>query len=243
MRNPVWVTPKDGGFGTHKQAFAFGERELRGMRIFFRESGEGSVGNCIACHAAPHFSDYGFHNTGITRNQYDAVHGAGAFANLEIPDLKTRNADYDAWLPAGEKHPKASGRFRAHIDKSTPGRLDLGVWNVFANPDMPGPQARLRTILCQQSGGQNCRDDELLNSAIAAFKTPVLRNLGHSQPYMHNGAFADLKSVLAAYVANAAMARTAMPRNQAPALRAMRLDNADVDALVAFLKALNEDYD
>lgn len=243
LTNPIWISPKDGGFDTHKQTFAFGVRELRGMRIFFRESGKRSAGNCIACHAAPHFSDYGFHNTGITQNRYDAVHGAGAFAALAIPDLKTRQADHNAWLPAGENHPKASGRFRSHIDKTKPGRVDLGVWNVYANPDMPGPRTRLHAQLCLQKGGRGCATDSLLNSAVAAFKTPVLRDLGHSQPYMHSGHIADLKTVIAAYIANAELARAGKLRNADPALQAMHLGGGDIEALVAFLNALNEDYD
>ena len=35
----------------------------------------GKVGNCLACHAAPNFTDFKLHNTGIAQNEYDDIHG------------------------------------------------------------------------------------------------------------------------------------------------------------------------
>jgi hypothetical protein len=45
---------------------------------------------------APNFTDFGLHNTGATQEEYDAVHGQGAFAALAIPDLLTRNGNVDS---------------------------------------------------------------------------------------------------------------------------------------------------
>jgi cytochrome c peroxidase len=38
-------------------------------------------------------------------------------------------------------------------------------------------------------------DTALLDRAIARFKTPGLRDLSHSAPYMHNGQFATLNDI------------------------------------------------
>lgn len=115
------------------------------------ELAAGKIGNCIACHAAPNFTDFKLHNTGTTQKEYDAfpTHGANAFFTLPLPTLATRTVND---LPATEQHPNASERFRSIPSDGTT-LTDLGVWNVFANPDVPGPQSKLRTILCddQQS--------------------------------------------------------------------------------------------
>ena len=66
----------DGGFQFHVQSFVFGEEELKGLKIFFAQKPHhlrpsdlirGGIGNCIACHAAPNFTDFRFHNTGIAQ--------------------------------------------------------------------------------------------------------------------------------------------------------------------------------
>jgi len=231
-------------FAYHDQAFAFGETELEGLRLFFTEvkADAGSdAGNCIACHPAPHFTDFGFHNTGVTQTEYDGAHGAGSFAALEIPELADRNAHYDAWLPATEHHPNASGRYRAVAASNRPGFSDLGLWNVLGNPDMPRPQARIVKTLCKPDNA--CTPQRLLPLAIAAFKTPGLRDLGHSAPYMHNGSLDTLRDVLNFYVTTSAKARAGALRNPAPQIADVRISTDDIDPLAAFLRSLNEDYD
>jgi hypothetical protein len=87
-----------------------------------------------------------------------------------------------------QKHPTATESFRSIPLLANPALTDLGVWNIFLNPDMPNPQAKIRTILCDEHLPAACpADNVLLDEAIARFKTPGLRDLGHSAPYMHNG--------------------------------------------------------
>ena len=221
------------------------------MKLFLRRGSDTQRGgNCAACHQAPHFSDFSFHNTGLTQINYDQAHGSGAFMRLDIPELLKRNEDYNRYLPATALHPKASSRFRNALNKDTPGITDLGLWNVYANPDMPAPQAKLTALLCEQfkerrssiTAGQ-CRPQQLLPLSIAAFKTPVLRDLGHSNPYMHTGQFDSLNDAVSFYISSSALAGLQQLRNADPALQHIKLATEDVDALVAFLKALNEDYD
>lgn len=67
-----------------------------------------------------------------------------------------------------------------------------------------------------------------------AYKTPSLRNVALSAPYMHNGSLASLKQVVAFYnqggVAN---------ENLSPLIKPLGLSAAEIDDLVAFLQALN----
>lgn len=247
LKSPRFVTGQGGKFKTHQQQFEFTEKHLQGMKLFFRIGNKKQKGgNCASCHAAPHFSDFAFHNTGLTQHNYDALHGEGAFMKLSIPELEKRNADYNAYLPATSSHPNAEARFRSIAAKNNPGYTDLGLWNVFANPDMPNPQKKLNAILCSQakeSGITGCDNQTLLPMTIAAFKTPVLRDLGHSDPYMHTGQFTNLEQAVGFYVTTGEIAKTGHFRNPAPALQHINIDAGDIAALVLFLKSLNEDYE
>jgi hypothetical protein len=256
LANPQVVTSNpntsSGQFQFHAQPFTFGATEFEGLKMFLAEPAAptassteltaGKIGNCIACHAAPHFTDFKLHNAGTAQTEYDGIHGAERFQALVIPDLTARNADYDDFLPATEKHPNASERFRSIPLLANPTLTDLGIWNVFANPDIPGPQAKIQTILCDDQVPCLLPNSTLLDRAIARFKTPGLRDLSHSAPYMHNGQFDTLESIVEFYRAVSGQARAATLRNGAPQLQGIALIAGDVPALVSFLKSLNEDY-
>jgi hypothetical protein len=237
------------------QPFAFGAQELAGLKIFLQEPSTpptaslaevaaGHIGNCLACHAAPNFTDFKLHNTGVAQREFDnpavgAGHVTGSFTALSIPNLATRT---DNDLPATEQHPSASERFRS-IPTAGTTLTDLGVWNIFLNPDMPNPQAKIRAILCDEHLPLPCpADSALLDEAIARFKTPGLRDLGHSAPYMHNGLFDTLDSAVGFYLVSSSEGRAGTLRNGANALKGIALTPADIAPLVAFLKSLNEDY-
>jgi hypothetical protein len=251
LHQPRFVSAADGNFELHDQAFVFGPLELQGLKTFLREPkklpltssalAEGGIGNCIACHAAPNFTDFSFHNTGAAQDEFDSIHGDGALAALHIPDLHTRNANFNAFLPPTARHPRATGPFLDIPSVDRPGATDLGLWNVFANPDIPGPQGRIRNLLCRN--GTPCVDRLLLDQTIATFKTPGLRDLGHSGPYLHTGRADALGNVIGLYAKFSNLAREGKMRNADPLLESIALKPSDGEALVAFLKSLNEDYD
>lgn len=247
LKAPQFVVANKHAFAYHKQPFAFGQQELEGMKLFFTAGSEQRPGgNCISCHTAPHFSDFGFHNTGLIQVSYDEAHGSGAFGKLVIPDLADRKKDHDAYLPATTRHPRATEHFRSPINHERPELVDLGMWNIYANPDFPAPQQKLYRILCDEArlrGEKRCKQDTLLQISVASFKTPVLRDLGHSAPYMHNGKFTTLKEAAAFYITSSQLARSKMLRNADPRLANIHIDTAGVDRLVAFIQSLNEDYD
>ena len=225
-------------------------QELAGLKMFLAEPGAlpaspaeltaGKIGNCLSCHTPPNFTDFKAHNTGTTQKEYDEIlgHGSGAFLILSIPTLATRTADD---LPATEQHPMAGERFRA-VPAAGTTLTDLGLWNIFANPDMPEPQDKIRNILCDDEQPCSVAQSELLNRAIARFKTPGLRDLGHSAPFMHTGQFDTLQDVIRFYIEMSDLARQGKLRNVAPQLQGISLKDEDVVSVVAFLKSLNEDY-
>lgn len=259
----------DGKFQFHDQSFTFGPEELKGLKIFFAQKdlhkhrhrgrhvrpsdlAQGGIGNCIACHTPPNFTDFRFHNTGIAQTEYERIHGPESFPMLQIPGLEERNGNIEAYLPATAKHPHAQEPFRATPSPDNPQQTDLGIWNIFWNPDFPRSQLAIWSTLCEDAlkehfgvfrGFQACRPDWLLPKALGAFKTPGLRDLGHSAPYSHTGIADTLEDVIQGYITNSELMRNGKLRNGASQLKNIVLLPEDIPALTAFLKSLNEDYE
>jgi hypothetical protein len=325
LHNPQFVTdPADGEFETQTQLFQFGENELAGLKIFLTsgsspgENRGNNIGNCVACHAPPAFTDFIFHNTGASQEEYDSIHGSGAFMALRVPGLSERTANYNAYLPPTTNHPEATGNFETPPNPHNRQQADLGLWNVFANPDFPAPQAGIWQIVPQLlglttpqidsftlrdrhftfTGGNGVPHDtyyilastnllkpgtnwaviatntfdpaghfsfdtamasdkpqfyyqlslrlptpaEVLPDTIARFKTPTLRDLGQSYPYLHTGRMNSIEDVLRFYQKFSGLARHDAVRNADPELPNISLEDNSIVPLAAFLRSLNEDY-
>ena len=246
LKNPKFVTGAGKSFKYHSQPFVFGSTELAGLKIFLSGApgatdGSRHAGNCASCHPAPNFTDTVFHCTGVSQEEYDAANGSGSFVNLSVPSLAQRNANYNQYLPATLNHPMASESFRHIAVAGQPQFADLGLWNVYLNPDMPNPQSALASVVC--APGVDCSVDQGLANTIAEFKTPNLRDLADSNPYFHNGSKLTLQDVVNFYVVNSQLARLGNLRNAPSQFQSMSIDQSDVNALVAFLQSLTEDYD
>ncbi|MEM7039169.1 MAG: cytochrome c peroxidase [Bacteroidota bacterium] len=81
-----------------------------------------------------------------------------------------------------------------------------------------------------------------------AFRTPTLRNLRHTAPYFHNGTSGDLRDVMDHYVRAQRAARDGdanrlNPNVETldPLLGQMDLQRNQVDDIIAFMNALNDD--
>ncbi len=194
---------------TLARAPGFSDDALAGYRIFLQTKANERNGNCVVCHVPPTFTDENFHNTGVTQEEYDAIHGSGSFAKLDVPSAGTRPLD----------------RFqkRARLDRA--GETDLGYWNFarYENSPLYRPQEA---------------ESEFRVRTIATFKTPPLRNLPSTPPYMHNGAYTSLESTLQQKVEAAFLARMGDLRNADPDLSGIRIMEDDFKTLFAFLNAL-----
>ncbi|MFY9556555.1 MAG: cytochrome c peroxidase, partial [Blastocatellia bacterium] len=199
---------------TLKLSKSFDETALKGMRIYFSTTGGGATGNCVACHTPPLFTDFSFHNMGISQSEYDRVNGEGSFAKLEIP--------------ASSQARRPSAQFREIPSKLKPGCVDLGHWNFVD----------LKSSTLRRAGES---DDQFLRRMISAFKTPTLRNLVFSQPYMHTGGFTSVESALVELMRLSEMARAGQVREGDEELVRIKISEADIAPLTAFLNTLNED--
>jgi cytochrome c peroxidase len=101
-------------------------------------------------------------------------------------------------------------------------------------------------MICTSLAPRRCPQRQpaaMLAAAVALFKTPSLRDLGHSAPYFHNGSRDALEDVVAFYQRQGDLARRKQLRNGAAALSGVSLRAGDLGPLAAFLRALNEDFE
>jgi cytochrome c peroxidase len=193
---------------------AFDSSALQGMKVFFRTTGAIASGNCVTCHAPPLFTDFSFHNMGVSQSEYDRVNGEGRFAELKIP--------------SAEQARRPSEQFRETPSRQKPGCADLGYWNFV---DLRSSNLRR----------PDETDDQFLDRMIASFKTPTLRDLAYTSPYMHTGGFSSIEDTLNELMRVSEMAREGKIRHADEGLAKIRLRQADIPSLTAFLKTLNED--
>ncbi len=191
---------------TLKLPSGFSASALQGMKLFY------SSGNCVTCHAPPLFTDFSYHNLGISQIEYDQVHGNGTFAALEVATTTQRPAN----------------RFRQFPTKGKPGEVDLGYWNFVKVDTSPLRHA-------------NETDEQFLARMMGAVKTPGLRHLAFTQPYMHNGAYTTLEDTVKELQHMSEMARAGQVRAADAELLKIQITDADIAPLVAFLSTLNED--
>lgn len=74
------------------------------------------------------------------------------------------------------------------------------------------------------------------NSARRAFKTPTLREIARTAPYMHAGQFGDLKRVVVHYNHGAARYDRQRDRFLDPRIKPLRLTSTQEDYLILFLR-------
>ncbi|MDC7994054.1 cytochrome-c peroxidase [Altibacter sp. HG106] len=73
-----------------------------------------------------------------------------------------------------------------------------------------------------------------------AFKTPTVRNIDKTAPYMHNGIYDSLEEVMEFYNEGGGAGRGMVLENQTLAPDPLDLSEAEIDAIVAFMKTLTD---
>lgn len=233
-----WVAPEPLSYHEHPRQF--GDLELEGMKIFFGK------GKCTSCHVPPDFTDFGFHNTGISQMGYDKIHGYKSFSQLSISSWRDRVKNPHLNFIATESHPEWQGPYRQIPSLMNPQWVDLGVWNIFGHPDKAQTQSNLKQTICRSLHLPDClsrSEESILPHTVGLFKTPTLRSLGQSAPYFSDGSAASIDEALQVYMLIAQMAKRDLIVNGDPELKGLQLRHYDFAALKAFLQSLDEDYD
>ena len=198
--------------GKLKPVAGFESQAIGGLKVFMRTSGVGA-GDCAVCHIPPLFTDFVFHNLGMSQAEYDGVHGDGSFARLTIPEA--------------ERATRPAIQFKETARSDKPEYVDLGYWNFV---DLNGPD---------RHPGESA--NELLRRMIGAIKTPTLRNLRYSNPYMHNGLYPTLEQAMDEIVEMSELSRAGKVRSADPELARITITPRETAVLLAFLRTLNDD--
>lgn len=111
------------------------------------------------------------------------------------------------------------------------GKTDAEVIGVPAGADS------LHPVLDEDEGKYNLYKVDL---HIRAFKTPGLRNIGLTAPYMHNGAFKTLEDVVEFYNRGGGAGLGLDVSNQTLAADKLNLSAYEKKSLVAFMKTLTD---
>ena len=149
----------------------------------------------------------------FVKSQCGVCHVGPAFTNGEFHDVGVPYALPGGRVDAG----RSDGIKRLRAD---PFNL-LSAWN-----DDRSGRAAVKT-----------RHVEASHASFGQFKTPSLRSLGHTAPYMHDGRYATLREVVRHY-SELDMERIHTHGEQL--LRPLRLSASETDDLVAFLMSLTD---
>ncbi len=77
--------------------------------------------------------------------------------------------------------------------------------------------------------------------SLHAFRTPTLRNISKTAPYMHNGVFKDLNQVMAFYNNGGGVGHGLLVPNQTLSSDSIGLSKEELVAIIAFMKSLDEE--
>jgi cytochrome c peroxidase len=149
----------------------------------------------------------------FVKSQCNVCHVGPAFTNGEFHDVGVPFALPGGRVDAG----RSEGIKRLRAD---PFNL-LGAWS-----DDRGGSAAVKT-----------RHVEANHASFGQFKTPSLRNLGHTAPYMHDGRYPTLREAVRHY-SELDMERIHTHGEQL--LRPLKLSSSEIDDLVAFLESLTD---
>ena len=119
--------------------------------------------------------------------------------------------------------------------------IETGCANCHSGPMFSDFELHVLTV--PENDKLNLLDD---GDGSFAFRTPTLRNLDITPPYMHNGVFATLEEVLEFY--DEATEESQNPNvssgQRDEKLRQLQVDDDEVSSIIAFLRSLNDnDFD
>jgi cytochrome c peroxidase len=209
-----WIADVRAGHGDSSTAIS--DQAKIGAHLFVGEAG------CSDCHSTPLFSDDQFHNVGVGQT------GAAVPTEADCPaggvcDCAPVSADH----MGGPKNCLPWGaRDGVQKLKANGFRRD-SMWSDASPGD---PQGATSTALVAADLG---------TIPIGAYRTPSLRDVALTAPYMHDGSIASLADVVWHY--NQGIAEPNTPGAQASPFKPLYLSADDQAALVAFLESLTCD--
>ncbi|WP_419190970.1 cytochrome-c peroxidase [Saltatorellus ferox] len=165
---------------------------------------------CIVCHHGPLFTDYEFHDTQVPSNE----------------SLLWSDSDGQAEPPRRPEDAPPEDLGRVHgVERLRASEFGVGSrWS-----DDPNGPSRVKVDYLPRH----------LHEGSPEFKTPSLRNVALTAPYMHNGVFDTLEQVVEFYNTRET-ARPASGQSER-ILQPLHLSPSEAEDLVTFLESLTDD--
>jgi len=184
----------------------------RGAQLFV------SKGACIDCHAGPQLTDEDFHDIGVPQS------------GMTVPTLED--------CPAGSP-----------CDCTTAASTTCAPWGAYTGLAQyarsladPLRGDLLRTGRWSDDPNDHSRDSyvrrALTSDLQGAWRTPSLRNVALTAPYMHDGVFATLDDVVWHYNSGGMSSGGERVGTPAAQIKPIMLTDAEVADLVSFLESL-----
>lgn len=207
-----------------------GGPEFTNASIRHTQAGQKLIEGMLMADGQPAFYDAGFYNVGVTPTPEDI--GRGGANSIGRPLASSRQSLFqDNGLAPAIDFPILGLPIRDVVPQ-TPGS------NILIGRESGLP-------ICEDLNGNGLCDvnDNLLIQRVAvdgAFKTPGLRNVELTGPYLHNGSLKTLKEVVQFYDRGGNFCRFNFP-DLDPDITFLGLTEAEEEGLVAFTLALTDE--
>jgi cytochrome c peroxidase len=175
----------------------------------------------------------------VVNNPYDGLNAADASTLRQVAltlaayvrTIQTGDSPYDRYIVGNRSALNASARRGLDIFRGKGGCTGCHVGPTFSDEDFHNTGVAWRTGVLTDEGRARVTRTA---ADRGAFKTPTLREVARTAPYMHDGSFATLAEVVAFYDRGGA----ANPGLDSQ-LRPLKLTPAEKQDLIAFLRSLN----
>jgi cytochrome c peroxidase len=126
--------------------------------------------------------------------------------------------------------------FMPIFNGTVPPRYEESEWEVLGVPSTPDTM----NVTLDNDIGRFALGNKKNEIERFGFKTPTLRNIDATAPYMHNGAYATLEQVLDFYNHGGGVGLGLQVPNQTLSSEKLRLSSHEVKDIIAFLHALTD---
>ena len=198
--------------GRGEDSMAISTLAKQGARLFVGKAA------CVDCHNTPLFSDNNFYNSAVPQS------GLAVPAESDCP----AGGVCDCTVAPGGKNCLPWG--------ALDGMLKLGT-NKFRRDSMFSDDAsdKSRQKIYDLTSEIMMADPDVIRSLKGAWRTPGLRNVALTAPYMHNGSIPTLEAIVDHYDVGGSPQAPGAPHAR---IKRLFLNAQEREALVAFMKSL-----
>ena len=167
-----------------------------------------------------------------------------------IRSLISLNADFDLYMRGDESRLSASAKngFNLFMGKGKCGTCHfMPLFNGLVPPEFTETESEVIGVPKMKNRSPSLLDDDrgkinYTQSDIHqyAFKTPTLRNIALTAPYMHNGVFETLEEVMDFYNKGGGRGLNIAPPNQTLPFEKLNLSKKEMNDIITFMKSLTD---